>query len=668
MDAPARRRIRIALWTAGISALLLWPGTLRWLNAQDAPATNSNQSQGGPQSSSPAPAPAEKPSGIQPPRDPVEAAAAQLLGEPPPRQPASTPTAPVVQPVRPRTAAEFFGLWVLTPAVAAIALSIVTRSVLPSLLLGVLVGAFMLAPFQPPTGPYGGSNTVVTGARLFAERFVLGVIIDRSHAMIIVFTLLLGFLIGLVRRNGGAEGIVRRVAGESRSRRRAGLTAWLGGVLMFFDDYASCLIVGPPLQPIFDRSKLSRAKLAYILNGMAAPVASLALIGTWVGTELGYIEAGLRNLSDAAPAFLSADGGQLPTAMSVLMHSLPYRFFPIFAIFMVFLIVFTGRDFGPMKQSERRLISRLEPDPLLSPAASRNAAPPRWWLGFVPLAILVLATVVLIFVTGWRSEATTELVRSGQAAGGGTWAQFSWLRKASEIAGHANANVSIFYGTILAAFIATVLTLAARAVSLKETFETGIEGMTRVLPALVILVLAWGLSGVLADLQLGSTLAARLQEGEFSARWLPLVVGAAAYFISFSTGSAWGTMGILCPLTVEITARLAGDLPVNEAMPLLYAAVGSVLGGAVFGNHCSPIADVTVLSTMSSGCPYEEHLWTQLPYVLLVGLAGLAFGDTFCGLYGQPWYYGIGLGAIFLALVVFAIGRRPVASFDLAHG
>jgi Na+/H+ antiporter NhaC len=146
-----------------------------------------------------------------------------------------------------------------------------------------------------------------------------------------------------------------------------------------------------------------------------------------------------------------------------------------------------------------------------------------------------------------------------------------------------------------------------------------------------------------------------------------LVVGAAAYLISFSTGTAWGTMGILCPLTVEITARIAGDLPVNEAMSLLYAAVGSVLGGAVFGNHCSPIADVTVLSTLASGCPYEEHLWTQLPYVLLVGLAGLVFGDTFCGLYGQPWLYGILLGAIFLALVIFVIGRRPAASFDPAH-
>ncbi len=556
-----------------------------------------------------------------------------------------------------------YDLWVLLPAVVAILLAVFLRQVVPALVVGVLVGAYMLVPCLPAGDAYGQLNSIIAGFRLAAERYVLGELTDPTdgyaHITIIVFTLIIGFTIGVIGRNGGTEGMVRLVAGKTTSPRRGGLTAWAAGLVVFFDDYANTMIVGPTMQSVFDRVKLSRAKLAYIVDSTAAPVASIALIGTWVGAEIGYIKTGIDAVAESgAPAFLIDNQGNIVDGWQAFLHSIPYRFYPILALVLVFLVALTGRDFGPMRQSERRLLSKIEPDTATaeSDAKPKQQARPRWWLGLIPILVLVAGTVVVLGVTGYHAAGDPAQMQEPA----------SWWRRAADIASAGDAYLSIFYGAILSAFVAVILTLLVRVCSTRDVVDAGLNGMTRMFPAMVILVLAWALSAVLQDLKLGHVVVSHLQAIQFPPVWLPLAIFLSAAVISFATGTSWGTMGILCPLTVEISARLMTGLEQGEALALFYASVGSVLAGAVFGDHCSPISDTTVLSSIASGCRHEEHVWTQIPYALVAAIGAMALGDVLCSVYKQPWYLGLGAGVVFLLLVVYVAGRRPVPSFDFA--
>ncbi len=562
-----------------------------------------------------------------------------------------------------------YGLWVLLPAAVAILLAVFTRQVVPALVVGVLVGAYMVRLCLPADDPYLQLNVVVGGFRLAVERYMLGAIheypsAEFAHLKIIVFTLVIGFTVGVIGRNGGTAGLVKLVAGESRSPRRCALTAWFAGLVVFFDDYANTMIVGPTMRSIFDRVKLSRAKLAYIVDSTAAPVASIALVGTWVGAEIGYIQSGIDAVTESgAPAFLAdATGGGVMTGMQAFLASLAYRFYPILALVLVFFVALTGRDFGPMKRSERRAQDSTGPEESAVEVTDLTpAAMPSWWLGFAPIAVLVVATIVVLVITGWRAPETVEAMRAVGAGGASLWEQQTWMEKAGVILQGSDSYLSIFYGAILAALAAVFLTMLARACPMRDVVDAGIEGMTRMFPAIVILVLAWSISSVLQDLKLGEIVADRLRAQEFPAQWLPLAVFLCAALISFATGTSWGTMGILCPMTVEISARLMGDIDPTQAQSLFYASVGSVLAGAVFGDHCSPISDTTVLSSIASGCRHEEHVWTQIPYAVVAAVAAMGLGDVMCSVYGQPWYLGLAAGAVFLALFVFIIGRRTVA-------
>ncbi len=559
-----------------------------------------------------------------------------------------------------------YGLWTILPALVAIVLAIITRQVIPSLVIGIVIGAFMMVPCLAAGEPLAGSNSLVTGVRLAAEKYVFGALSDSDHLRIIFFTLLIGFTVGVIAVNGGTTGMVRLIAGNTQSRRRGALTAWLAGLVVFFDDYANTMIVGPTMRSVFDRLKISRAKLAYIVDSTAAPVASIALIGTWVGTEVSYIDLGLKGLAGGeVPAFLLDSDGQTIAAMSTFVQSIAYRFYPILAVFLVFLVALTGRDFGPMRRSERKVLSQIDGDPLdtlLDPSSPK----PRWWLGFVPILVLVAMTVAVLVATGMTHADTVTRISAIDSTGASLWGQTAWWEKGAHVFGNARPYLSIFYGSIFAAVVAIVLTIAARACSIKDAFDGGLDGMTKVYPAVVILVLAWALSGVLRELQLGEVVAAKLNAAQFDPKWLPLAVFAAAAMISFATGTSYGTMGILCPMTVDIGARIMVDLPQADALPLFYASIGSVLAGAVFGDHCSPISDTTVLSSLACGCRHEEHVWTQIPYALLTAVAAMVLGDVMCSVYGQPWYYGLAAGAVFLTLWIFAFGRQPVPSFELA--
>ncbi len=548
-----------------------------------------------------------------------------------------------------------YGLFVLAPALIAILLAIIFRQVVPALVVGLFAGAYLMIPCLPNTSPYVGQNTIVAGFRLACETYVMNAIIDplngNAHLYIIIFTLVIGFTVGVLGRNGGTAGMVSVVAGNTSSQRRGALTAWFAGLIVFFDDYANTMIVGPTMRGVFDRLKISRAKLAYIVDSTAAPVASLALIGTWVGAEISFIDVGLSKLSvDGTPDFLLADG-QAMQGMQAFMGSLRYRFYPILALFMVFLVALLGRDFGPMKRAQQQAADGTQELPYDTQASKPDdKTVPKWWLGVFPILVLVGATIAVLWVTGY-SRGGAEAITSDMTA---------W-KKVFEVINRADSSLSIFYGAILSAFFAIILTILAGSCSARDAAEAGLDGMARMFPAIVILVLAWSLSQVLQDLSLDKVMNDQLANMKFPIEWLSLTVFLAAAIISFSTGTSWGTMGILCPTTVVIAAGLIQQTPnlsSDQALVYFYAAVSSVLAGAVFGDHCSPISDTTVLSSIASGCRHEEHVWTQLPYALITAIAAMGISDVLCSIYKQPWYLGLGAGAIFLLLVVLVVGRK----------
>jgi len=584
-------------------------------------------------------------------------------------QPALTPTASA-SPDEAQTAAaprdpQSYGLWVLAPAGIAIVITILTRQVIAALFAGVLLGAFLYIPCLALDAPFRDGATLVVGVRLALEKYLLGAIHEApstnyNHIKILVFTQLVALMVGIIGRNGGTAGMVRLVAGSSNSRRRGAVTAWLAGMVVFFDDYANCMIIGPTMRPVFDRLKLSRAKLAYIIDSTAAPVASLAIIGTWIGAEIGFIGSGLDQVvANGAPAFMIGADGHALTAMEAFLNSLPYRFYPILALFFTFLVCFLGRDFGPMHHAESRAISRLDDPPRTGGGATTTGteAAPTWWLGLFPVLVLVAATLWILALTGLSSESAQAALKNPDLS--------AW-KKMSEVISNADSYLSIMYGAFCAVITAAGLTLVSRTCKFREAMDAGLETMGRTFPAQVILILAWALSQVEQDLMLGQVVTAYLQGAGFPVTWLPTMIFAVSALISFATGTSWGTMGIVCPVAVGMAAGLAGDLPHADALNLFYASVGSVLAGAVFGDHCSPISDTTVLSSIGADCPHVEHVATQLPYALVSGVMAILAGTILCGVFGVAWYWSLGIGMVAQIAIVYGLGAPPKPTFALA--
>ncbi len=573
---------------------------------------------------------------------------------------------------------DYYGLWSLLPALVAIGLAIFTRQVVPSLALGIFTAAVMMCIF-------GGDNNPIRMVVYAVEHYLLGVFIPPDHTdldrlgdgysrlKVIVFTQFIGAMIGIIEANGGTRAMVAKVTHLMRTRRRGQLGALGGGMMVFFDDYANALILGPAMRPVFDRLRLSRAKLAYIVDSTAAPVASV-FIGTWLAAEINFLDKALSGLSDVRPEFIAE-----MTGSKAFWGSIPYRTYAWLALFFVFLVGLTGRDFGPMRKAEADSISndelRMTNDatrggPRSSTSSVATDEPEldgRYWLlGFLPVFTLVTMVLILLFVTG-KQKCDAEGIAI-------SFSSFADQRAAvMDLLGKADSYVALLYGGLTAVLVAVVSTLAMRRLSLERTMQAMTGGMQRIFGAQIVLILAWGISTATQDLQLGEAATIFLQDkvdrGLFAVPLLPTVIFLTACVVSFSTGTSWGTMGILCPTAVAISANLLAPLPVEQAMPLFYASIGAVLTGAVFGDHCSPISDTTVLSSIASECDLATHVRTQMPYALIVAVVGLLCTDILDYLligwnpdfYNRHWnvYYGTALGALALVILLLLIGRRP---------
>ncbi len=510
----------------------------------------------------------------------------------------------------------------ILPPLTAILVALLIRSVLPALVLGLWLGAWALNGLTVSgffVGFLDGFDIYLTNA-----------VADRDHVSIMLFTFMIAGMVGIISRNGGMRGIVELIIRGANTPKRGQVSVWTLGLLIFFDDYSNTLVVGNTSRSVTDRLKISREKLAYIVDSTAAPVATVALVTTWIGYQVGLIGDAMTRIPDLD---LSPYG--------VFLNSILYSFYPFLAIFFVILVITTGRDFGPMLKAERRAreTGQVVPDSSSTLGADDEAAlamkeglPPRAMNAIVPVVAMTLAIMGGLYVTG-----------EGETV--------------SDVVGSANSYQALMWASIISVLVAVVMTLSQRLLSLDEVVDAWVSGARFTFLAMIILVLSWAMAEISSELHTADFLIASLGD-RLPMGVLPTMVFVLAAFTAFSTGSSWGAMGILLPLVLPLSwavlgARDSADL---EHLYILYASVSCVLAGAVWGDHCSPISDTTVMSSLSAGCDHIEHVRTQMPYALLVGVASIVLG-TLPVSFGMPWWLGFLLGAGILVLTLRWLGQ-----------
>ena len=498
----------------------------------------------------------------------------------------------------------------LLPPIVAILLALWLREVVVSLFAGVWLGALLLAGFDP-----------LQATLASIERFALGALTeDADHVTIIFFSLLLGGMVGVMSRSGGTLGIVEALRPYATSPRRAQFLAWLAGVAIFFDDYANTLIVGNTMRPVTDRLRVSREKLSYIVDSTAAPVAVIAVISTWVGFEISLIGDALKGAAASAtdPVAAASIARAAENPFSVFLHSIPYLFYPIFAVVFVAMLVLSRRDFGPMHAAEARARSGgglLRPGAV--PAAELGGvefAPPEdrphlWWNAAVPVLVVIVVAIIGLYATG-----VAELGAGDHSI--------------REIIGAANAYKTLLWASFAGSLVAIALATAQRSITLGQAIAAWIGGIRSMILAIVILILAWGLGDVTEALGTGPYLSSLLSDT--LPLWsLPVLVFFIGAAISFATGTSWGTMAILFPVVIPLAVSMGAGtgFEAEGDYTILLGVISSVMAGSIFGDHCSPISDTTVMSSMASGCDHLDHVRTQMPYALVVAGVAMLTGD-----------------------------------------
>jgi len=520
------------------------------------------------------------------------------------------------------------GWFSIAPPVVAILLALIFKEVITALLAGVWLGALAVAGYNPLLALWRTID-------LYAVP-TLGDV-DGGHTQIIVFSLLLGGLVGIVSRNGGTQGIVDAVSPFASTSRRGKIATWIAGLAIFFDDYANTLIVGNTMRPITDRLKISREKLAYIVDSTAAPVAALVPISTWVGYEISLIADGMSIAAQQPgtdPALVAALTSISPLA--VFISTIPYRFYALLALAFVFLTSVMNRDFGPMAAAERRTafgggvnragaqVAVNTEDPEMAPP---EGVTPRWYNAAVPII-----TVIIVVLGG--------LYTSGRASAG---ADASLM----DIFGAADPFVTLLWGSAAGCIVAIALSVVQRILSVQESLNAWVAGMKAMFLAMIILTLAWSLGQVTEDLGTAQYVA-QIMSDTLPIEAIPVLVFLTSAAMAFATGTSWATMAIMIPLVIPLTVTLGGaeGFGVDGEYSMLLGAISSALAGAIFGDHCSPISDTTVLSSTAAACDHVDHVKTQLPYALVVALVAMIVGDVGTALGLSVWVALLGSIAI----------------------
>lgn len=508
------------------------------------------------------------------------------------------------------------GWWTLLPPVVAIAIALIFRSVIPALFIGIWCGVFIL------NGT--GLASIWTAFLESFDTHLVNAIADTDRIRVLLFTMMLGGMIGILGRNGGMRGIVARTTRFASNAVRGQLVTASLGLVIFFDDIANTLLIGKTMRPVTDRLRISREKLAYLVDSTAAPIAGVAVASTWVGYEVSVIGATAEGIAglDTAPYL-------------IFLASIPYSFYSIIALFMVFAVAWSARDFGPMYHAEiaarRKPLAvppaDAEPDSLdvEDSASALNA--------LVPILAVVSTLFAGLLITG-----------SGDSI--------------QEILGSADSFLALMWASLLGVGCAAAISTARRILTLNQTVDAWFEGVRTTLIAVVVLTLSWTLADIVQSLNTAEYIIG-ISSDRLPLFLLPSVSFVLGGIVAFTTGTSWGTMGILMPLMLPLSWSLltgSADGGMVEQMYIFHGSVAGVLAGAIWGDHCSPISDTTVLSSLASDCDHIEHVRTQLPYAMTAGTCALFLCTLPVGL-GVPWWLCLIVSFAVVAGVLKVLGK-----------
>ncbi len=511
-----------------------------------------------------------------------------------------------------------YGWLAVIPPLVAIVLCFITKRVLISLFVGIFTGALIICRYNPLSAVGYSLETIVTQMT------------DDGNARLLIFNLLMGAGIAYIWRLNGSKALTDWAKTKIKSKKSASVGAWLLGIIIFFNDYCNAAIVGNVFRDICEEHKMSSEKLSYILDSTAAPVATF-FISDWIAFQIGMIATGL------AAAGISSS----ITPFAAYIKSIPMNLYCIFAVAFVGIISFTGRDFGPMAAAEIRAekegkIIRDGASPMMDVGTELGEpikkAKPRIMTFFLPVIALVVVTLVGFYYTGLSPET------KGQGL--------------MVILGAADAYTALLWGSFAMTFVGIILALGTRTMSIKETMDSLIDGMKLMLLACVILTLAWSLGAITGDMALADFIVAKLG-GSMPFGLLPIVIFLLGMGIAFATGTSWGTMTILTPIAIPLAYKLTGDVSLSAMM------AGVVFSGAIFGDHCSPISDTTVLASIFSGADHIDHVSTQMPYALTAAGVALVMYVLY-GLFNITPLVLIPLGIVMLYLVLRLAGKKEV--------
>lgn len=529
-------------------------------------------------------------------------------------------------------------LWLsILPPLVAIMFALIFKEVIASLFLSIFMGAFILTNFNPLRIP----ESIFTAL----DKYIVQALVNSSHISVVIFSLLIGGMVGVISRNGGMAGVVQKLSKYANSARNSQFVTWLLGIAIFFDDYANTLIVGNTIRPVTDKFRVSREKLAYIVDSTAAPVSAIAFVTTWIGAELGYIGTQTKAL------------GIDESAYSIFLHSLEFAYYPFFTLLFILMIIFMKRDFGPMLKAENRSrITGVVYDKTKTPLGDvevddsfRELDPVkgirfRWTNAFFPILTVLVVTITGLIVTGYDAE----VWQSGS----------TFFQQISNVIGNADSYTALLWGSLSGVSVAIFLSVITKTLKFRFAIESMMDGFKTILPAVLILTLAWSLAAVTEELHTADFLTGAFN-GIIAPGMMPVITFILAALISFSTGSSWSTMAILYPIALPMTWALGVNegMEYQQIMMIMYNVTAVVLGGSVFGDHCSPISDTTVMSSLATSCNHIDHVRTQLPYAITVGTVSVLAGG-FLVFAGIPWWLNYPIGIALLIACVRWLGKK----------
>jgi Na+/H+ antiporter NhaC len=527
------------------------------------------------------------------------------------------------------------GLLTLIPPLVAICLAFITKETILSLFTGVFIGEFMLC--------INDTNIITTAVNAFLKlgTEVISVISDPWNAGILLQCLLIGGVIQLVTKMGGAQALADEFAKRADSPRKAQLFTWLLGLFVFFDDYANSLIVGPIMRPVMDKLKVSREKLAFVVDATAAPVAGIAIISTWIGLEISLIASGFQSI------------GMDVSGFGIFLQTIPYRFYNIFILIFIVISAVTLYEFGPMKKAEQnaRLSTDIKEVNTDLGSGFSDVKPVEGiklsvWNAVIPILTLIIGALIAFYWNGYltildgNDAALIALMKNSPLS----------FEAIFEALSNSDASVALFQAALLASIVAILMAVCEKILTIEDAISEWVGGMKTIVLTGVILILAWSLGGVIGEIGTAQYLVSVLK-GTIPAFILPALIFVLGAVISFSTGTAYGTISILMPLAIPLSWAISPD------MGFAVTCTSGVLTGAIFGDHCSPISDTTILSSMGTSCNHIAHVQTQMYYAIFVAIITIFVGYIPAG-FGVPWFVSIPIGVIVMFVGLKLLGEK----------